>query len=84
MYTGTAVERFAYNAMMGACRIHESVLCTVLGENTLTMTPNIRLAIAVRLFPVPRSFAGNISGDAAYKTPNMIYALGISDNPLAS
>ena len=29
-------------------------------------------AIAVRPLPVPLSFAGNISGEAAYKTPYII------------
>ncbi len=39
-YTGAAVSRFPYMAMMGA------------------MTPNIRFAVAVIAFPVPRSLVG--------------------------
>jgi hypothetical protein len=37
------------------------------------MTPNNRAAVAVSPFPVPRSLAGNTSGEAAYNTPNMIW-----------
>jgi hypothetical protein len=38
----------------------------------LTKTPNTLDAVDVRPFPVPRSFAGKISGEIAYKTPYII------------
>lgn len=37
-----------------------------------TRTPNIRVAIEVSPLPVPRSLAGNISGEIAYRTPYII------------
>lgn len=36
-------------------------------------TPKTRVAIETSPFPVPRSLAGKISGEAAYKTPYIIY-----------
>ncbi len=36
------------------------------------MMPKTRVAVAVRPLPVPRSFAGNTSGESAYNTPYMI------------
>jgi DsbC/DsbD-like thiol-disulfide interchange protein len=43
--------------------------------NALAITPNRREAVDTNAFPVPRSFAGKISGEMAYKTPYMIWAL---------
>lgn len=36
-------------------------------------TPKTRVAIETSPFPVPRSLAGKISGETAYKTPYIIY-----------
>lgn len=43
----------------------------------LTRTPNTLVAVATRPLPVPRSLAGNTSGETAYKTPYMIYVFHI-------
>lgn len=37
----------------------------------LTITPKTRFAAATSALPVPRSLAGNISGDSAYRVPYM-------------
>lgn len=39
------------------------------------MIPKTRVAVAVSPLPVPLSFAGNTSGEIAYKTPYMICKL---------
>lgn len=49
-----------------------------------TITPNTRVAVAVSPFPVPRSLAGNISGDMAYRTPYIIYPDGERSSSKAS
>ena len=43
--------------------------------DTLTaIIPNILFVVAVRAFPVPRSFVGKISGVYAYNTAYMMLA----------
>ena len=50
------------------------------GERERTMMPKTRVAVAVRPLPVPRSLAGNTSGEIAYRTPYMIcLSRGVSD-----
>lgn len=41
-------------------------------DYVLTITPNTREVVETKALPVPLSFAGNISGDMAYRTPYMI------------
>lgn len=36
------------------------------------MIPKTRVAVATSPLPVPRSFAGNTSGEIAYNTPYMM------------
>ena len=60
VYTGAVVSRFANIATSGCIM---SVAVGRVYERGLTaMIPNTRFDVAVKAFPVPRSFVGNISG----------------------
>jgi hypothetical protein len=57
MYTGTAVLRFAYNAMIGAytrALVHAAGEELELEKKERTRTPKTRAAVPVSPFPVPR------------------------------
>lgn len=64
VYTGAEVSRFANIAMMGYIRPLAFKTCAFLRSwGILTdIQPKMRFAVAVRAFPVPRSFVGKISG----------------------
>lgn len=62
---GTAVLRFAYSAMIGACAHIFEIHYAEIKRGELTMIPKIRFAVATSAFPVPRSLVGKSSGETA-------------------
>ena len=71
MYTGTVVMILAYSAIIGALNDMSTNLRHI-QEQMLTITPEVRVAVHTNPFPVPRSFAGNISEERVWRTPYII------------